>query len=317
MAINAITNQVPSNGADIMYRLKNLLSSSNWTVVSTSNGTTAVDGDSWTSPSVVANNYAWMLLRSSDNTRWFTYQRGTNNHDWRAKYLSGSYNADGTGTTTPTAVAGTLPEYTFEGGGSDASPSFTSNRLYQDGQVRIHAVASTSPQWWWFGAFEVGTGTPRAMWGLDTLVGANAEDPDPVAVIRTPYANGWDSSNYVLSSRDHSPAVGIYSGSYGCTWQILPGLKYSTQQNEMHGYMGNNSITGKVDAFPVLFARGNNDGFPTGYKGTSTIFKWVPRIGLGKGTILNLTGDKSHIILTAAGSYVYCVPWDGASNFNL
>jgi len=312
MAINSLVNYIPSSGADATYRLKNVLSSSSWTVVSSSDGTTAVEGDCWSSATPAANNYAWTLLRSADETRYFTFQRGTNNQYWRVKYLSGSYNADGTATTTPTAVTGSgvLPEAVVQGGGTDASPSFGSQTYYSDGSYRLHIVADTVTQWWWLGAFGIGSiSSVYTHLGLDILNGANSNDPDPVVVFRNSDQWFYSEGYYGWSCQ------ATWKNSAGnWEWQVAPQLPY----NNPHNSVGTNSITGKVDALPIIFYRYSAHGYPFGYKGTSTTMRWVPQTGgITRGTLLNITGDKSHIVLGGGGTYRYCVPWNGTSDFNI
>ena len=317
MTTYSSVNQSPTTGSDAIYDVKQVLSSSGWTIVSSSNGTTAAEGDSWSSSSDVAHSYSWTLMRSPDDTRYFTMQRGTDSRYWRFKYLSGSYNMDGTGTHTPTAVSnvGDLPELVFVGGGTDASPTF-GMFFDTDNTYHTHIVAnSSSPYEWWFGAFVKGTAGPMCEMFFDPLLGALAEDPDP-AVVRANGNNlgtGFNSFAGLSIASNGTPAYGIMGGS----WTSIPGLFYVGYNVNFQAGMGTNSNSGKIDTLPVFYMKPSSEGSHFGYKGVSSLMRWVPLPTIARGDTLNLTSAKSHVVVSPGANLGFCLPWDGSSDFNV
>jgi len=244
-------------------------------------------------------------------------QRGTDNRYWRFKYLSGSYNMDGTGTSTPTAVSnvGDLPELIFLGGGTDASPSFSAV-FDTDNSYHTHIVANgSSPYGWWFGAFYKGTASPVCEIFFDPLLGPLAEDPDPAVVsANTIYlGSGLNIFAGVSISASGTPSYGIMGGS----WARMPGLYYTGYSVNFSSGMGTNSNSGKIDTLPVFYMRTSGEGSSFGYKGVSSLMRWVPLPTIARGDTLNLTSAKSHVVVSPGGSVGFCLPWDGSSDFNV
>jgi len=307
-------NQFPATAPEAFYNLKNVLSSSGWLVVSSSDGTTALDGDYWAIASA-SNNYSWVLLNSPDNTRWITLQRGTGNQYWRVKYLSGSYNADGTATTTPTPITGgeTNPEFVAVGAGTDASPQF-STFFNTDNTYRMHAVAhDTAPYGWWFGTFNSSDANPQCILSVDPLTGTLAGDPDPTIVHAS---SNWHvgypfHGTYGMSVVSYCGA-GIYSGS---SWVRIPaGIIRSANSDPMNN-SSTNTTSGKYDSFPFHYLRSNSEGSPYGYKGISTLFVWLPGNVFSRGDIIGLPSTGSHVILSPSNAWAFAGPWQPGTDF--
>ena len=312
-------NRSPSTGAEAIYVLKNVLTSSGWTVYSSSNGTTELEGDSWGEIASASNNYSWAQLRSPDNTRWITFQRGTSNPYWRIKYLSGSYNNDGTSTTTPTPVSGEgyNPEAVLCGGGTDASPSFT-QFFDTDGSYKSHVVADeAAPYGWWFGTFYNSSADPRTMLVIDPLSGSLPGDPDPVVLFQnTSWTLGypWNAGDY--SGITYNSHAGLTMYSTGSSWVRINAMFIRSPTSTPMNNAGPNALTGKLDTFPVFYWRTASEGSPTGYKGVSSLFKWVHNsTALPRGDILNIESTGSHVVLSTTGQYCFALPWVSGSEF--
>ena len=100
MAVNTYTSLITS-GSQALFALKQALSSSSWIISGSSDGNVySTDGDILTGAIDLENNSAWFTSVAPDDTRQWSFQRGSDNQTWTVKRskagMSGSVNA-----TTP------------------------------------------------------------------------------------------------------------------------------------------------------------------------------------------------------------------------
>lgn len=105
---------------ELMYRHLQVRKAAGEVVVGSSDGTTFGASDLITS-AAAWNNNAYVIIRNADSTVWECWQRGTSSTAWRAKVARSAFAAPSHATQTPAATG---EEYLL-GGGTDASPTFT------------------------------------------------------------------------------------------------------------------------------------------------------------------------------------------------
>ena len=313
MTVFSIVNQVPSVGADVIFDVKGILVSSSWTVVSSSDGTTAAEGDTWLSASVGNNNYAWLQLRSPDNgIRHLSFQRSTTHYEWRIQYLSGTFNNDATATSLPTTATGT-ERWVFGSAGSYSE-------LVQNAIDERHHVVSVSGSHastgsFWFATFTKTSATVKQIFVFDPLEASFAGDLDPICIFST-----YPLSYNYIGNINYGP-LGDNAGTWD-RFTVSQLCDSPATRMQDHG-IGLNTITTKVDLVPCTYVRFSTYGGNQGLKGYSSMVLLSGYSTLAFGDTLNVegsldvTGSKSHVVL---GDYFYAttiLPWDGSSDFTI
>ena len=330
------------NGAQAMYRFKEVLKSAGWVVTQSSDGTTYnAAGDQISSEAAgaggMANNSAWYEITDSKGGREFSVQRGTTNEAWRIKYSALDKFSGGTPGATQVGAAG--DEELLHGTGTDASPTFAT-LFGSSGTFVWHVIAQSVEvgpagneafPFWAFGTAS-GSGEIRTTIFCEAmdpssyppLVGTRAApttgDPDPV-VLEVAYdvsggglmllsqggTNGWSDTN--ASNRKKY-------------WYQMNGTNGGTQAFvQAHGggtVFGDNSPA-------VTFSR-NLATNP--YDGSDQLMQfWIGRAGGGYATQLGLKGLPMYLrsrtisgraypdtVNLATDAYVYVedilVPWE-------
>lgn len=277
--------------------------------------------------------------------RMIVIQKGTNatHHDWRIKYsLTGGFiRGQANSGSTP---AGAGDSVYICGGGTDATPTFSTIFLNTaNGASRHVAMANDglsgeqSP----FGVYSVswaaggGGGTVGAhhMFMIDPLEVAtnNPADVDPFAfyaeqsagspgalrssnVTSTDPTKTYTNSNGAVSAWfRYGQAAASFENICGAvyfTWgasdnfirQLVPGDGTAGQVIAL----GTNVHNGFDDFFPVPYVRRAGEGGNTGYKGVSSLVRWL---GTARsiGDTFTLVTTRDMISLRAA-----VIPWDGS-----
>ena len=101
MAVNTYASLITS-GSQAMFALKQALSTSNWKVSGSSDGDQySTDGDRLTGAIDLENNSAWFTVVAPDDTRQWSFQRGTDNETWTIKRSKAGMSGTVNGTTPP------------------------------------------------------------------------------------------------------------------------------------------------------------------------------------------------------------------------
>jgi hypothetical protein len=137
-------NNSPATGAEALYNLGKVLSSSAWTIISSSDGSSYGAGETYfTSTSLAATN-AWYIVQEPTGVggREWCFQRTSANTTWRIK-VSPNAGFSG-GSPSATQVPSATDEGVIWGGGSDASPTGTVF-FFADGSYKFHIIAESTP----------------------------------------------------------------------------------------------------------------------------------------------------------------------------
>ena len=136
-------NNSPTTGAQAFYNLGKVLSSSGWTIQSSSNGTSFGSGETYFTTSSLAATNAWFSVRepTGPGGREWCFQRTSANTTWRIKV---SPNVGFTGSATATQVPTASDEGLIWGSGTDASPTGTAF-FFADGSYKFHIIAESTP----------------------------------------------------------------------------------------------------------------------------------------------------------------------------
>jgi hypothetical protein len=255
MAKSYKVNFTPTTGAEAMFELKNVLTGSGWTVVSSSNGTTLSSGDAVTSTSL-ANTRAWFLIEEPTGVggRQWCFQRTTANTTWRVK-ISPNAGFSG-GTPDSVSVPSATDQAVVVGSGTDASP--TGGQLFgTDGAYKFHIIADNTAigpagnQAYGFWAFSNLIGNTNYFSNIATLI-----MQEPLAVGTYPALVG---TRAVTTSGDADPAV------YVCTYEASSRFLWfnGEQPGPGQGRLGGTSSDGE-QLFKYYNAYQNSTGTFTG-----------------------------------------------------
>ncbi len=240
-------------GNRVAFRLKELLKTVGWTVVSSSDGTTFGAGDQITLEGMGAggmcNDLAWFVVQQPAGGRQLCFQ-GTNFGTpggempyWRVKY---SLAAGFTG-GTPTETAAASDEQFVLGGGPDASPFFDQWCAVQNQNGWCHMAADNAAP---YGFFVAGYGltdsTAMVAFVFDPLVSGTypAADPDPYVIYASRGGGPWDSEVESPASR-----AWIDFGGGGQAWAELGGLRFYNVSGEKNA----NPFNKKFDRMPLIW----------------------------------------------------------------
>src|SRR5438105_8609285 len=289
MALLFTPNLLPATGAEAIFKLKTALKNAGWTVLRSSDGTTYnSSGDQITvagsGAGGMANNLAWSVIRQPagtqapfSGTRQLCVQRqSSGNTQWRVKY---SYSAGFSGgspgaTQTPSAT----DEQILYGGGTDASPTFTT-LFNSDGLYNLHiAVGNVEPFGFWSVAYPTGGGNPNHVFMMDPMqAGFPSQEDDPYVFFLNqagPFTGGvsMNLAGYSTGS-SQGPKGFLKHGLAGEGFVLIPGMFYAQTPSltlVVPDGAGTNPASGKDDLLPVLYARNNGQTAPIGFKGVST-----------------------------------------------
>jgi hypothetical protein len=335
-------NTTPATGPAAIVSLAGVLTSSGWTIISSSNGTNFTLGNTYVNDTDMANNYSWFTIQEpiGPGGREWCFQRMTLNTTWRVKV---SPYAGFTGSATATQVPTATDEGLIYGYGTDASP--TGIVLFPtDNTYTFHTIAESTPVgpvgnqvygWWAFANLTGDTSSttgrtficqePLASGSYEPLVGTRnsttSGDADPCVYGCLNGSGGtifW--SQYYLSgdtvggtSQDvwynmfkHFYDYKSASGSITTTFEVLQGYPGGNNGNIRAGL--STLPDGEDILLPYIAGRqGYGNGVPRyqniGYKGVLNFLRL-------RGTNRN-PGDTINLASTDAYVYVYdlLIPW--------
>ena len=312
-----LTTAAQVNSCDMLYYLKQTLKQAGWTVTRSSDGITFnSSGDQITGYGTGAggmnNASAWFVVRApgavAGSTRQFLFQRPSSNANCISMWYSQS--------------AG------FTGGGISTAPTATDSQQilnvtgFSSAATYRYSIAAdnAAPYGFYMFNFTSTTGTPTGIIAVDPLVDGTYEssDVDPY-VIYAPSNNGayqtTPGSTASLTSETLNLGSGVISWiKKGYTDQgfvVTPALGYQTGVGTaIPGNLSTNPYTSNDEIFPILFARRNGLTTVTGYKGISSLMKWV-------GTTGRSTGDTISISSSTSKEYIIfnniALPWNGST----
>jgi hypothetical protein len=323
MAFVFTNNVTPTNGSDLMYRLKTLLLSANWILKGNGDATnvsdvadntaTAAGTDYITSAGAMAATNAWWRVRMAGTSPQmeFVFQRGTTNLVWRIKFSPTGFVG---GTATATRVPSATDEVVLCGGGTDASPTFTTI-FAADGGYRLHIIAdNAAPYGWVYVTYPNGGGNPNGAMMLDPLTGTAVGDTTPYAVylsqsVGSAFRGSGVSLDFTNESGASAPLVYLSTTLSAANFvRALPNGYGFAGGSVMiiPGNTGSNPFDAKDLELPPIYMRRATLSGLTGYKGISSLMRW-------NGTT-RATGD-THTVSTTRDRIIVgdiTLPWDGS-----
>lgn len=332
-------NLAPANGSIAMYNLvfKGLITNAGWILEGAGDGVSNFN-NSGSAGSIITgsgtgahgfnNSGAWARLRTPTGSRELLFQRGNATYNWWVQY---SFSAGFTGgspsaTTAPTAT----DAYGIVGGNSNGVNTFNTN----DGSYRQQiACDSASPYGFYSITYPTGGGDCNSIQMMDPM-SFDSSDNDPYVFM---FSNGNINSNRIfpfgnsvaincaatrIDTAPGNTSYGIPVGYLGkgqpgegfvslsVTWlECGPNISISIPGNvgtELNNF-------GDVEV-PLIWARNStnynttNYGSPTGYKGVSSILRWLATFRqTGMMLTVNTTGDRLVI------NGVMTLPWNGTT----
>lgn len=317
------TNGQP-NFCYAIYALKELLKTAGWTLVRSGDGSTTSATDLITSAAVLYNYNTigqWFIVRKPGSTLEIAFQRVLLNgysppqywtDIWRIKVSPGGF---GSASATATRIPTPVPDDTVTvfGGGTDASPYATSLVPAVDG--RVHCAASTSaPYNFYLLAHRPGTTTVQCGIFLDHMETGTypTEDDQPWVFGVLPNANTpWSQGSLQMNNGPASTG-----GTLAYLGASTTSSKFVAVQGLVHhgysyygvpGNLATNPFDTRDDTIPIAWARPSSYTSPQGYKGFSTMLKWM-------GTTRSLGSTQT----VSTASDRFCIgnvtlPWDGST----
>lgn len=290
----------------------------------------------------LGNNRAWILLRqpkgsgeygSYGGKRMIVIQRGNSNAQWRIKYSKeGMFvKESATNVNTPFGPVGTTDEVYICGGGTDEFPTFSTIFRGVDGGQRMNCIANDglSSESAPFGFLMVswaagGGGRGTHAWMFDPMINGttNPQDVDP-------YVHYIDFSNSLAFSADTDSSINEISGGAVKCWfrygMLNPGQEFSNAvamtynyRNSINGIsgigipgadatfpIGSNSHNNFDDFFPIPYCRQASLGGNAGYKGVSSMLRWIST-ARSIGDTFTLSATRDRLCLVTCVTY-----WDG------
>jgi hypothetical protein len=327
MAYTFSVNNIPLTGAVAIYQLITTLTTAGWVRKADSDGTTynsaggqVTSGNTGTAG--LDNSNAWIRMQAptvGSNTREFTFQRGASNLGWRIKYSANSHFTGGTAGISQTGSA--TDEVFMTGGGTDASPTFTTF-MSPNNSYRWNIVAGGSSEFYSFVAWGSAIGTSTTATGLllDVMAASSypAADIDPAvaycSVTSTNVFGEIFGSGSFASANLTNPAgarawLGATTAAGASLTSANVNVSMATYGNGQIGALvtvGTNPFTNKDDLFPAIWGSAFT-GFPRGIKGYSTLFKC--------GTIFRRNMTTCDTVSSNSRDRIYVngvwLPWSG------
>lgn len=312
MAFVFTVNQTPATGAVHMWNMILLLKTAGWTQQDSSDGTTratnqVTSGASGTNG--LANTSAWVRIRNPAGTTEMTFQRSTTNLLWRWK-ISNSVQFTG-GTPSATQTPSATDEQILYGGGTDASPTYSSVWAADAGYRAQYCADNASPYGFYTFTYANGGGLPNGAFVMEPLASTAVGDTQAYVFMRGLAAATTTFTTSIYVTTASPTAIGTLArlGTTATTILACPGCTYSDSGGvAVPALTGTNPITTKDDGLPIVFIRKTSlAGAAIGYKGISTMSRW--------NATLRTTGDVFTVVSTldyiSAGDIR--LPWDGTT----
>ncbi len=324
MAYVFSTGNTPLTGSVAIWtlidKLTNPVGGAGWIVKADSDGSTynATGGQVTSGGSGahgLGNSNAWVRVQAptvGSNTRELTFQRGTTDLLWRIKYSANTHFTGGTPGISQTASS--TDEVFMSGGGTDASPTFTT-LFSTNNTYRWHVGAGGATDGYSFYAYSLtslSTSIQNTI-ALDVLKAGTypSQDIDPAVMICTSAGNTV-LVNTVTANLTGPANARAWLGSVSAAGASLLTNNVNVGLERFAGNVGTisfavNPFSGKDTLWSPIYISSNSNSArtPQGNKGASTLFK------LGSMTRTNLD------TLNAGKDYIYLgtlwLPWDGST----
>lgn len=268
---NSAVNLSPATGAVAVFNFKEMLKQLGWVVKASSDGSTFNStGDQITTGATgaggFANNSAWFRIQDPATLREFTWQRGTTNLVARVKWSHSSKFTGGSPGTTQTPSA--ADETIIRGGGTDASPTFTTV-FGADASYRFHAGGDdATPYYFWYRCTSTtGPAFATTSWGL-FISGDRGTYPYQD---NAPYIIEFGQTTAQSASNVNGTPFGGYYFKKGLAGEAFvsgnagnyAGFLFGTAQpivpaSAAGQSLGVNPYTGNDNGYPIPVGRSNN-----------------------------------------------------------
>jgi hypothetical protein len=205
------------------------------------------------------------------------------------------------------------------GGGTDASPTYQANTFTTDGGYRFNAGADDSaPYGFYFWTHTASTSVITRFWMLDPMATGtfDAADVDPVVIYTEMTAANCLDTGFVNSASADGLRGWIRKGlSAPSGFLPVHGLTYNRSRASGQPLVptngGTNPYTGKDFFMPVPYARHSGVAAPNGFKGFSTVTRWMSQ---GRNTFdtFTVSTTKDYVALCGTVAAYVVVPWNGS-----
>jgi hypothetical protein len=300
------------DGSFHMYRLKELMKTAGWTVVASGDGLAAfsVGTDVLTNPNTGANGFdntnAWITLQQAATgaapyagSRQFTFQRGAGGganfgYEWRINYSPGG--TANTGAASSTQAPAFTDDVFLAGGGTPASPTFTTIFNGFAANTSITSIAA-------------GAAGENFSFYMTVIL-----DAFPTVVASVIFFDGV--TQYVPTETEPFVMVAKLSDLLSGNIEVYTFAKaiFAGPSFEFLKFRGNpgqlreNPINGNVDLIQAYYGRENSQPAPGGYKGVSYLWRWKTANKNTKDTLsVSAPGAKDRIVYSALATF-----WDGS-----
>lgn len=281
--VNAV-NLTPADGGAAMYELKQLLLTAGWTVVRSTDNVSVANTDLWVSAAIANTAAVWMILQKPGSTNQLAIHRQGSENGWRFYVSRDGFDTSGaTGSTTALPGPVTLGDLQY------LQPAFwysSTQFLPPGGTYRYHIVAdNAAPYSFWSAAYAIGGGNPYGILCYDPILSGTegTGDTDPYSWILGHGANGYyafNISNLNYSTYGHAKSylvdatvpANFVSMAYSCPMTISASGSYTFA---FPGGTGTNPYTSNEDMVQALILRHSTYTAPVGYKGISTLIRFV------------------------------------------
>lgn len=311
-------NLAPSTGAVAVWNIIQTLKQAGWTQVEDADGTTYSSSGAQVTGGAsgahgLGNNGAWVRLRDPGGTHEISIQRGTTDLVWRVKWSHSARFTGGSPGATRVSSATDEQIVNGVGGGTDASPTFTTifgtNNTY-----KLHVGADmVAPYDWWWVAMDNTTGANnRKGWFLNMASGSYpSADVAPYIVDFGGSGAGAafsstaiKGSGYYKKGLSGEAWVAFYPGVYmtnrpGSATQLAP----STNGSASLAIEDGNPYDGYYGELPVPIFRDIAQTTP-GWKGfcsTDTYCYSGNKTTAGSTVVTSGDGTKAWVMLLANG----------------
>ena len=278
--VNAV-NLTPANGGEAMWALKELLLTAGWTVVRSTDGTSTANSDLWPTATEANIGTVWLILQKPGSTNQILMQRQGAEPSWLFYFARDGYDL-ATGNTT------TRPSPDLASGERPLQPINGQTIFFPNGGTyRYHIVADNqAPYSFWSAAYVIGGGNPLGILVYDPIVSGTegTGDTDPYAFIV-----GHQSNGYYAFNIDRLPSIVYYplANAYLVDATVpanfvnvayAPPVVIGASGSSAYAFpggVGTNPYTANEDMVQALIVRHVSYPAPVGYKGISTLVRFV------------------------------------------
>ncbi len=336
MAITWSLNLSPATGSEAMFNIKTALKAAGWTVPRSGSGsggsTTTSDliTTAGTGVGGMANTNCWFVIQQPVGGRQFCIQRGSSTAWWIQYSFSAGFSG---GSPSATVAATATDAYNILATSSSGIALFGTDNTYKQNIM----VDGSSPYGFYSVGWPSGGGAVNHLFMMDPVT-STPSDTDPYVLLASgkggglavfPTVGGTFSYANAMTHEDLVPSANGTLCSYlkkGLAGEgfvsISVALYYvgaGAASLAIPGNLSTNPNTSNDDQFPVIYARNTNtvgsgtaNTNPVGYKGTSTLMKWM---GTNRvtGDLLTVSATGDRIVLDGAAT----LPWQSGTAVTL